>query len=101
MQARGELSKDGLNRVWLSARENEGVELLFSSIENMLWQDNQLHDLLIPANAGRLRASLYQQGDVREDEPSETGGWLMKVSLDPVVFQRLCHEQGLEKALLN
>ena len=101
MQARTELSIDGQQRVWVSARENHGVEQLLNCIDDMLWDDSELHDLLIPANAGRLRASLYQQGDVKQDEPSDNGGWLMKVSLDPAVFQRLCHEQGLEKALLN
>ena len=101
MQPRFEKATDGLEQVWVSARENSGIEPLLGCIEEMLWADVQLHDLMIPASAGRLRASLYQQGDVREDSPADNGGWIMKVGLDPVVFQRLCHEQGLEKALMN
>lgn len=100
-QARSVEAVDGQARVWVSAKENAGLEILLDEIDARLWQDNLLHDLRLPASAGRLRASLYEEGEVQEDLEAESGGWIMKVSLDPVVFQRLCHEQGLEKTLLN
>lgn len=88
-------------RVWLSAQLGTGIDALKAMIMAKLWANQDTHDLHLPATAGKLRASLYEHGAVREETAHEDGGWLMKVSLEPTLFRKLCHHHGLEESLMN
>jgi GTPase len=101
MSARQESGIDRETRVWLSAKMGTGVEELKQLVANQVWVDHNMHRLHLPANAGKLRASLYQYGAVCEESEHDAGGWLMKVSLDPTLFRKLCHHYGLEESLLH
>ena len=101
MSARHDSGIDQQTRVWLSAKTGSGVEELKQLIASQLWPDHDMHRLHLPASAGKLRASLYQHGAVCEESEHDAGGWLMKVSLGPTLFRKLCHHHGLEESLLN
>lgn len=101
MSARQETQVDQESRVWLSAQLGTGIDGLNELMAQMLWVEHDIHDLHLPASAGKLRASLYRHGAVCEESEHDEGGWLMKVSLQPSVFRKLCHHHGLEESLMN
>lgn len=101
MSARQESGDDKATRVWLSAKKGDGVEELKQLIDKQIWAEHTVHKLHVPASAGKLRASLYQYGAVCEESTHDAGGWLMKVSLEPSHFRKLCHHHGLEEALIS
>jgi GTP-binding protein HflX len=68
-------------RLWLSAQTGAGVELLHAAlIERYRQQALTLH-LRLPPSAGRLRAALYRQVDVRAESVSTHGEWLIEIAL--------------------
>ncbi len=101
MHARQQSDHDKNHRVWLSAQLGTGVDELKGLIAEQVWGHHDIHRLHLPASAGKLRASLYQHGAVCEESEHDAGGWLMKVSLEPSVFRKLCHHHGLEESLMN
>ena len=101
MSARQESGIDQQSRVWLSAQLGTGIDGLKNLIAEQVWTHHDMHNLHLPASAGKLRASLYQHGAVCEESEHDAGGWLMKVSLEPALFRKLCHHHGLEESLMN
>ena len=88
-------------RVWVSAQQGEGIAELRGLLAKQLSQETDIHDLHIPASAGKLRASLYEHGSVQEEEVDAAGGWMMKVSLERDLFRKLCHRHKLQDSILN
>ncbi len=84
-------------RVWLSAREQQGFELLHQAIAERLaehWVDRWLR---LPPEAGRLRARLHEAGEVLAEEAGTDGAMLLRVHLNRVHFERLLREAGLSE----
>lgn len=81
---------DGLpQRVWLSARSGEGLPLLLQAVDQCLNRERLRMRIQLTAKEGGLRARLYEQGQILQDEADEQGGWAMQVELDAAVWQRL------------
>jgi len=55
--------------------------------------------LLLPATAGRLRASIYQTGRILQDIPDDSGGCWLEVRISARELQALYRREGLEYAL--
>ena len=101
MLPRQEQSEGQPVRAWVSAQRGDGIDELLQLVAGRLNLERDTHDLHIPASAGKLRASLYEHGAVREEASDDAGGWMMKVSLEPGLFRKLCHHYKLEESLLN
>jgi GTPase len=69
-------------RVWLSAHTGAGVELLREALTELYRQQAHTLHLRLPPAAGRLRAALYQELDVRAESALKTGGWRLEVALN-------------------
>ena len=63
-------------RVWLSARDGTGLDLLRSALGERLGLRRIQGELRLPPEAGRLRAQLHELGAVREERHDEDGWWL-------------------------
>ena len=86
-------------RVWLSAKQNIGLDLLLQAItEYLQWQEAEArgeekvfgelshqhrYQLCLQASAGRLRAQLFEEGVVASERIGEHGEWLLEVDLWP------------------
>ena len=90
----------GGDRVWLSAKTGVGTDLLLGEIAGRLHDSRGFYDLLVPSNAGRLRARLYALSVVLTEALDEAGNWHMQVRVDPQRLERLCADAGLEMAKL-
>ncbi len=101
MQIRQDTDEKHAPRVWVSAQQGDGIEELRELVAKQLAPERDIHDLHIPASAGKLRASLYEHGAVQEEEEVAAGGWMMKVSLERDLFRKLCHRHKLQDSLVN
>lgn len=59
--------------VWLSAQTGVGCELLLQAVAELLGDEMVIGCLLLPSHQGRLRAVLYQQQAIAEENYREDG----------------------------
>ncbi len=90
-----------IRRVWVSARESTGLEVLTGFIGEHFRAATVQRRLRLPSSAGRLRARLYELGTVVEEQSQENGDWLMDVKITPAALERLWRREGLPPALIN
>jgi GTP-binding protein HflX len=94
---RAEVDADGrVDRIWLSAQDGQGVELLLQALHRQLGTDLHHCILRLPPEAGRARAQLYEAGAVLAQRLLDDGGIELEVSLRRRDLQRICREAGLE-----
>jgi GTP-binding protein HflX len=82
-------------RVWVSAREFTGLDVLSDVIGEHFRAATVQRRLRLPASAGRLRAKLYELGAVLEEQIQDNGDWLIDVKIAPVSLERLRRQEGL------
>src|SRR5690606_38215133 len=80
-------------RVWLSARDGRGLELLQAALARRLDLQRVQGELRLPPQAGRLRARLHALDAVRSEQADEHG-WLLQVDLARAEAERLAAGAG-------
>jgi len=88
---------EGHPRVWLSARDGGGLDLLRSALGEALDLRHLVGTVALPPDAGRLRARLHELGAVVAESASDDG-WTMDLDLVRADAQRL-HAQPHGDAL--
>ena len=88
-------------RVWLSARTGEGVDLLFTCLQELLGKDVVSRQIRVPAGLGQLRAMLYQNKAVQDEQVDEQGNTLMNIRLPKKDFYRILKKLAVDEALLD
>ncbi|MGJ4730208.1 ribosome rescue GTPase HflX [Luteimonas sp. SDU101] len=78
----------GRERVWISARDGLGLDLLQQALSQRLAQRRIVAELALPPEAGRLRARLHQLEAVRAESQDEHG-WRLQVDLSEADAARL------------
>ncbi|HZH43408.1 MAG TPA: ribosome rescue GTPase HflX [Lysobacter sp.] len=79
-------------RVWLSAREGLGLDLLREALAAVLPMRNVHGAVRLPPEAARLRARLHALGAVRAELADEEG-WALEVDLPEADAQRLLAQE--------
>ena len=93
-QPRHDQPNEGRERVWLSARDGLGLELLESALARRLSLVRVQGSLHLPAaHAERLRSRLHALGAVRSETHDEDG-WHIEVDLPLADAQRLAVQAG-------
>ena len=88
-----------VTRLWCSAATGAGMELLEQALGEFFVAD-QVHGWLqLPAAAGRLRAAIYQTGEVMQDLPDQAGGWWLEVRISAGELDALYRREGLSYVL--
>jgi GTP-binding protein HflX len=78
-------------RVWLSAVNGDGLDLLLQAIGERLCDDLYTNRLELAPSEGRLRAILYEQGAVLSEEINESGEFVLDIRIPkPDFIQILC-----------
>jgi GTP-binding protein HflX len=95
----GQVAGDGLEaigreRVWLSARDGVGLDLLREALVARLGVRRVIGRVRLPARAGRLRARLYALEAVRADHHEDDGGWTLDLDLPLGDAERLAAGPG-------
>ena len=78
-------------RVWLSAREGQGLELIRAALGGRLGLRRIQAGLRLPTDAGRLRARLHELGAVKEERHDESG-WDLRLDLAQADAVRLASQ---------
>ena len=88
---------DGVpQRVWVSAQQGLGLDLLKQAIAELLGNDLFVGTLRLPQQLGRMRAQLFDLGAVQSETHDEEGVSLLDVRLQRVELHRLISRAGLE-----
>ena len=97
-----EYNEDGkAERVWLSAINNAGLDLLKEAINGSVFNENTHHELHLPASYGKLRAHLYDAGVVEQESERKQGGWVLDILMDTGSLEQLCIKSGVSSAELK
>jgi len=83
-------------RVWLSARDGRGVDLLLSAVSELLSGGLVQQDLVLRPAHARLRSKLYARGAVQSEDIDDQGLYHLKVRLARNNLLRILHEEGLQ-----
>ncbi|SEI84993.1 GTP-binding protein HflX [Azotobacter beijerinckii] len=83
-------------RVWVSARDGRGLDLLCQAIAELLGDDLFVGTLHLPQRLSRLRAQFFALGAVRSEAHDEEGGSLLAVRLPRIDLNRLVSREGLQ-----
>lgn len=83
-------------RVWVSAREGRGLELVGQAIAELLGDDLYVGTLCLEQRFARLRAQFFALGAVQSEEHDEEGRSLLSVRLPRVELNRLVSREGME-----
>ena len=87
-------------RVWVSARERRGLEIIPQAIAELLGRDVIAGDLVLDPAKGRLRARLYAAGAVISEAQREDGSALLSIKMPALDFQRLALSEQLDAGAL-
>ncbi|MDF3935421.1 ribosome rescue GTPase HflX [Pseudomonas citronellolis] len=85
-------------RVWLSAREGRGLDLLEKAVAELLGDDLFVGTLCLPQRLGRLRAQFFELGAVQAEDHDEQGRAVLQVRLPRVELNRLVSRAGWQPA---
>lgn len=83
--------EDGAERVFVSARDGLGLDLLRSAISERFASERISASVALPVAEGRLRARLFALGAVRE-ELSDEQGWQIAIDLPRAQAAKLAAE---------
>jgi len=82
-------------RVWVSARDGLGLDLVRQAIAELLGNDLFVGTLCLPQRLGRLRAQFFELSAVQRETHDDEGGSLLEVRLPRIELNRLISREGL------
>ncbi len=99
-QPRVDRDADGRpRRVWISAGQRQGLELLRGAIAECLYPELHLWRIDLGPGQGRLRSEFYRIGAVEQEEFGDSGEARLTVRLDKVQLGRMLRHAGLEDSV--
>lgn len=94
-QPRLDKPPEGYERVWISAADGIGMDLLQTLLGEKLGMERLRGWLQLPPRAARLRARLHQMGAIREEQADENG-WRVELDMARADAERLHAQPGGE-----
>lgn len=88
-------------RVWVSARDGIGIELLQQAIAELLAVDVLNETLVLPGEFGRLRAMLFEQGAVRSEHYDDSGRSVLEVRLPRKDYLQILARAGMSESQIE
>jgi GTP-binding protein HflX len=79
-------------RVWLSAMQGTGLDMLLEVLEELVGPDRVSGSLVLAPDQGALRAALYREGHVDEESFSDDGSLELHVTLPRKRYEQLVNE---------
>lgn len=83
-------------RVWVSARDGRGLDLLRQAVAELLGDELFVGTLRLSQRYARLRAQFFKLGAVQSETHDEEGCSLLAVRLPRVEFNRLVSREGMQ-----
>ena len=76
-------------RVWISAQQGIGIDLLLSALTECLSDKMVQYKLRVPPALGKLRGALYSLNCIATEAYAEDGDWLVDIRMPAKDWQRL------------
>lgn len=76
-------------RVWLSAQQGVGIDLLKIALTECLRKEMVHHKLSVPASDGKVRGMLYELNCINEQSYATNGNWLVDITMMTSDWHRL------------
>ncbi|MEJ2308896.1 MAG: GTPase HflX [Gammaproteobacteria bacterium] len=76
-------------RVWISARDGAGLDLLQQALEELVGSDQVSGHLSLAPDQGALRAALYRDGQILSESCADDGKWELEISLPRRRYEQL------------
>ena len=83
-------------RVWVSALNAQGLELLQQALAERLGRDVVRGEVLLSSAMGKVRAQLFAAGAVRAERVLDDGGVALQINLPRADFNRIAHAAGID-----
>ena len=96
-----EQKETAVARVWVSAQDGAGFDLLHETLAQALAQDIIHTQFVVTPMQGRLRAKLYEAGAVIAEHQSEQGQMSLEVKMPQSDLQRLLAAESMTEQDLN
>jgi len=84
-----------VDKVWVSAHNGNGIDLLLDAITEQLSLLHTRCRLILPASNGKLRAALYQKSLVKQENIAEDGSFEFELELSTADFGWLKKQQNI------
>lgn len=88
-----------LPKVWLSALDKLGIEVLGDCIIKCLSKDLILGTIILPSEQARLHARLHANLAILEESITKDGEWRLKIRMPEAKWINLCNEFEVLKTL--
>jgi GTP-binding protein HflX len=82
-------SYEGVTRIWLSAVSGAGFDLLYEALAKQLSQEKVQRWVRVPAQAGDLRAHLFAEATVLQEQYADNGDSLIEIQMPAQLFTQL------------
>ena len=76
-------------RIWLSAIDGEGFDLLLDTLQRRFCEQTSLYRLVLRADEGQIRAFLFENGAIESENYLDNGDIHLKLRLSPALLKRL------------
>ncbi|MGQ8365575.1 ribosome rescue GTPase HflX [Glaciecola sp. 1036] len=76
-------------RVWISAAQDQGIDLLKNALTERLRRSMVNYTLCIPPDDGKIRGMLYELNCILEQEYSDKGDWVVNVQMPTADWHRM------------
>lgn len=76
-------------RVWLSAQQGKGIELLKKALTECLHKQMVEYQLQVPASDGKLRGVLYGLNCIVSQNYAENGDWVVNIKMQESDWNRI------------
>jgi GTP-binding protein HflX len=97
MSPRLERDENGqVHRVYVSAVTGAGLDLLCAALAERFYPEIVERELVVPAEAGRLRARLFALGAVRQETATDEGASRLRIMLPRQQLERLFQREGIK-----
>ncbi len=88
-------------RVWISAQDSLGLNLLFTALKERLAGQIQVCQLNLPPYLAKLRGRLYKLNAVENEVIEEDGSFLLNIRIPLIEWNRLCKQEPDLLYLIN
>lgn len=80
-------------RVWLSAQQALGIDLLFTALQELLARQIKICQLSLPIQMGRLRSHFYRLNAVESETINDDGSFNIQIRIPLIEWNKLCKQE--------
>jgi GTP-binding protein HflX len=100
--ARCERDSEGkVTKIWLSAVSGAGIDLLYDVLSEQLSQDRVRRRVRVPVSAGDLRARLFADALVLDEQYADNGDSLLEIQISAQYFTQLVESDSRLQPILE